>query len=482
MQKKVKKYLELLNEDLHEISKQSMVLDAKSINLITNPKKLSIPTYDLNPSVGHPSVIYIPESFLGYKYWMAYTPFPAEARENPCVVVSNDGENWINPPWFTNPLYSQADAIADGQDYNSDTHILLMKDENIGVYWRSFNNSTKLEKIHLKVFNKTTLTWSASQTVISTPSQALAPNVILEEDGTYTMFTVNTALPTKLKVQKRISNDGVTWGEPVSCVLSTGKLIDSWHINVQRVSDGYILLVCNSARTLNIYKSTDGINFNGSSIPFIKSSGSSWDSRGYYHSCFLVLDENPLKIWGFLNGMDGSGADEYKDVWSIGSIISTKVPIYSNRNVANIITNPNMTSGVNGVATGFTSANDSTITANYTMEDCQKIEITGGTVVTSAKVKQTINTINPTLAYTISALFKTLGDVNADIWVDWYNGSTYLSSSEAKQESSNEFELLTANVTSPANTTKCMISFGIIPQNIGDKGCGWFKEVIMMPI
>lgn len=60
----------------------------------------------------HPDVEYFPEGFNGYKYWMVFTPYfgsvgsePASQRfENPTVVVSNDGRNWVPPPGIKNPI------------------------------------------------------------------------------------------------------------------------------------------------------------------------------------------------------------------------------------------------------------------------------------------------------------------------------------------------------------------------------------------
>jgi len=37
----------------------------------------TIPTYDGSGTVVHPSVYFNPDGWSGYKYWMAFTPFPA---------------------------------------------------------------------------------------------------------------------------------------------------------------------------------------------------------------------------------------------------------------------------------------------------------------------------------------------------------------------------------------------------------------------
>ncbi len=63
---------------------------------------LTIPTYDSNPNVGHPDVLYVAGGWNGYPYWMAMTPYPSTDRENPSIVASADGNTWVVPAGLTN--------------------------------------------------------------------------------------------------------------------------------------------------------------------------------------------------------------------------------------------------------------------------------------------------------------------------------------------------------------------------------------------
>ncbi|MEI5984947.1 MULTISPECIES: hypothetical protein [Sphingobacterium] len=64
----------------------------------------------------HPDVQYFPNGFRGYKFWMVFTPyfgsvgydFYARRYENPTVVVSNDGINWVEPEGISNPIQKTA--------------------------------------------------------------------------------------------------------------------------------------------------------------------------------------------------------------------------------------------------------------------------------------------------------------------------------------------------------------------------------------
>ena len=65
-----------------------------------------IPSYDGSNQTTHPSVLYFPDGFQGYEYWMAMTPYPFNngGYEDPSVLVSRDGRSWQEPAGVTNPL------------------------------------------------------------------------------------------------------------------------------------------------------------------------------------------------------------------------------------------------------------------------------------------------------------------------------------------------------------------------------------------
>lgn len=77
-----------------------------------NDSRFSIDISNSNHSYCHPDVLYFPTGFNGYKYWMVFTPYfgavgtnqNSKRYENPSVVVSNDGLNWVSPLGLTNPI------------------------------------------------------------------------------------------------------------------------------------------------------------------------------------------------------------------------------------------------------------------------------------------------------------------------------------------------------------------------------------------
>src|SRR5699024_7190098 len=83
--------------DYLEITKENWINE--DLNNLNNIKKdkvnadtpIYIPTYDNELQAIHPKVLYFPNSWNGYKYWMAFTPYTNSdiKTENPSIVASN---------------------------------------------------------------------------------------------------------------------------------------------------------------------------------------------------------------------------------------------------------------------------------------------------------------------------------------------------------------------------------------------------------
>jgi len=85
----------------------------------------------------HPKVISFSKFFNGYKYWIAYTPYPKgdQCKENPVINASNDLIHWVSPLGISNPL--DVPIISNAYSYNSDTHLLFNEDtQELEIYWR----------------------------------------------------------------------------------------------------------------------------------------------------------------------------------------------------------------------------------------------------------------------------------------------------------------------------------------------------------
>ncbi len=84
---------------------------------------LNIETYiDGKNQPTHPSVIDMGEEWNGFRYWMAYSPYPNAdgGEENPCIGASNDMLHWKTPNGLYNPIA-----------FNEETAFDELKEENI---------------------------------------------------------------------------------------------------------------------------------------------------------------------------------------------------------------------------------------------------------------------------------------------------------------------------------------------------------------
>lgn len=106
----------------------------------------NVPTYTLTPtpdgtgSVIHPDVVLFDESWNGYRFWMAVTPYylANDRLENPTVLGSHDGFTWHVPDGLTNPVFPwPGEGTGDASWYNSDTDMVYDPDaDELVMIWR----------------------------------------------------------------------------------------------------------------------------------------------------------------------------------------------------------------------------------------------------------------------------------------------------------------------------------------------------------
>lgn len=136
-----------------------------------------------NSSYCHPDVEYFPDRFRGYKYWMVFTPYlgflgnsqDAERYENPTVVVSNDGLNWVEPSGISNPVQkapSPNESFAFDNKrlkhgFWSDVDLLAYNNKLIMYYRGSFITADALSKRGARSKNnKIKLQQNANRTIV----------------------------------------------------------------------------------------------------------------------------------------------------------------------------------------------------------------------------------------------------------------------------------------------------------------------------
>lgn len=171
---------------------QYMMRRNYDISYANAPEPIGLTTYVGNNQIVHPKVLYFPNKFGGYKYWMAYTPYPFanDSYENPCVACSNDGYNWKNIDG--NPLDDPA-----GDGYNSDTHLVYVEATGTLELWYRYVSNYETTPVSEIIYRQTStdgVHWTPKEIVINNTSgeytKHLSPAVICNGD-TYRAWMVN---------------------------------------------------------------------------------------------------------------------------------------------------------------------------------------------------------------------------------------------------------------------------------------------------
>lgn len=265
---------------------------------IASGNVVSIATPDANYDVTHPSVVHVPGGWNGFQYWMAITGMP-EARENPMIFCSNDGDSWEPPVGLTNPVFPLSWTTGKGYVYCSDTDIKLI-DGTMWMLFRTVDNIGYRESIWLSK-SIDGITWSDPSNPLWTVTSDAAVRatvsptlVVLPTSGIMAIFTVkyvDYAQAGANIVEMRISTDGgVTWGEPVTCVTpdlynSSILLSQLWHTEVQSYGGHLHMLGYAQTGKLHYFESfDDGATWIGNVSPVIGPNHSL--STAFYRSSF----------------------------------------------------------------------------------------------------------------------------------------------------------------------------------------------------
>ena len=202
--------------------------------------KLTIPTH-VSPSGGettHPSVVYFPDGWNGYRYWMAHTPYPAsnDTHEDPNICASHDGVKWVVPSGLVNPL----DNAPGYPKYNSDTDLVFAMGK-LWCFWRYQDTGAGATSQNIFVRTSTDgVTWTPKQLVQqsnNTIKQYNSPTFVFE-NGRWTMWAVDIAVSPYRMVRCVSNGDSPLlgkWGPETVCSVPAVSGRDLWHVEIKRV-------------------------------------------------------------------------------------------------------------------------------------------------------------------------------------------------------------------------------------------------------
>jgi|GEM_PF-2373970 len=291
------------------------------------PLPIPINTYDGSGQATHPDVLYFENGWGGYKYWMAYTPYPFsdDSLENPSITYSNDGVNW-HTTIIQNPIDQPTEEELMVGSYFSDP--CLVMNGNVMECWYRFvdaQNGTSVGQRTEYFYRKTSsdgVNWSARETMyVFGPSDTirygLSPTVIYE-NGKYRMWFISG----QQAVYYVESSNGVDWTSPQKIDVNWAEgepATGLWHIDVTKDSDGTYHLISNtdpSPRSLVWAISSDGFEFNKCKT-ILEPSAKGWDDLNIYRASLLEKDNNTFAIY--------YSAVNKNSYWSIGLLEGERI-------------------------------------------------------------------------------------------------------------------------------------------------------------
>lgn len=255
----------------NELNKQTTNFSSTSFQVTTSLERIKFPVVHGLTSGTHPSVEYFPRKWNGYEYWMAYTPYPGTANENPVIVASNDGYDWVTPSGLTNPI-----SPTPLTGYNSDTELVYAPGNKLYCYWRWYTDEGENVLWRMESTNGTTWT-NKTECVLPVDVDPLSPSILVDRSGNYQMWI--GAGQTLGVMQRLTSIDGVTWSNLTPCESDIDEFGFHWHPMVWREAKYYYCLsslgskgqVRTAELMTDLYfgKSVDGINWEFDSNPLL---------------------------------------------------------------------------------------------------------------------------------------------------------------------------------------------------------------------
>ena len=293
-------------------------LEAPVAQPATEVVQLTVPTYDGSGEAVHPDVLWFPEGWHGWEYWMAFTPYPGgqEHYENPSIAVSHDGVRWEVPAGLVNPVV----ATPRHGGFNSDPDLSYdAAHDRLVLLTREVRGGFNLIWM---LASADGVTWTSPRLLFRRRNHGIiSPTMVLSAAGAPTVWYVNAGSKrcpsrvTRVARQSALSEDALApaapergWSRPSAAGLEQpGYFI--WHLDVTWVAEkneywavypAYDRRGC-GARDLFFARSSDGVTWTTYSRPVLRHEDQHWTSAMLYRASALY-DPATDRVRLFLSG------------------------------------------------------------------------------------------------------------------------------------------------------------------------------------
>lgn len=183
----------------------------------------------------HPDIIYFPQRWNGFRYWMVVNPYKnsLENTENPCIYVSNDSYVWQTPPGVTNPLYPYPGSPL---HYSDPCWILDKNGHTLHLIHRS--SGAGADNIYYMMSSDDGVNWTPQVEIFRIAGREILSPAVVWSGKKYYMYYIDA---TNAYALNRVeSDDLLSWTNEITCVI-TGTTKKLWHIDIVDYGGGLVL-------------------------------------------------------------------------------------------------------------------------------------------------------------------------------------------------------------------------------------------------
>ncbi len=299
------KHQEIIKNNLKEINNLKQELEHLDISEPVCDNKNAINKLNIISAYGdneayHPKVLYFEKGWNGYKYWMAYSPYPKadDKKENPHIVASNDMIRWETPQGLKNPLDNVDETHVKNKIYNSDPHLVYNNElDQIECWWR-YVDDVKDRVVIYRRTSKDGIEWESKEVIFDnkrSKKDYISPTVIYK-DGKYNLWFIGDGY----KLQYWESSNLKEWNNKRTININyQNKTLQTWHFDIVYTNGLYeaVLTSFNKGEkrnNMNLYytKSYDNIDWESPKLIMTPSFDSnSWDNKGLYRGSLLHIED-----------------------------------------------------------------------------------------------------------------------------------------------------------------------------------------------